>query len=206
MKCVTSNNFVPIATFVPYVRQFHARAPIQVIEVQLQAAAIDFTRVTGIIERTYRFGQQADVEEYRIDPACDLEFHAINCVLVNGCAIKPIIEDKPGTCGYFYEPVNSLMIRPPSRTDRVDNVEFEATMVVSPDACNVPSVLFRNWRDVIAKKAAANLHRMPDLEGSNLTISREYEGEYREDRGRALSMAQRQHTRAPIRAVVPRMI
>ncbi len=199
-----------IADIVPLVRPFVPQCPDPTIIDAVNRTARIFCNNTWYVRRNVEFDTVANVSEYNITNADDLELIAIKAAQITGdsASVAPLTPVPLGSVypafapatplWYQFVPYNTLVLYPTPDTA----YSVKLTLIVQPTTSteSLPDELINKWRDGIAAGARAWLSQLPGQSWTDFNVAQMQDNIFKAAISNAKAEVQRSYLPGAMRA------
>lgn len=145
----------------------------------LRQAAISFCKRSKVLRQDLYVPIQACVANPIIEPLCD----DLQIVSLHNVCGREVIASTPCRCEWGatvqFLPPNQLELYPaPASTDSDRTLQVTVSLAPKRDACEIPTVLYERYAEVIEAGAMARILRIPEFKDLRLAerYARDFEG------------------------------
>lgn len=156
--------FVDLAEFLPRVRLVARGVPDDVALEYINAAAIRFARLTGVLKRRVVMDIQAGVQDYFLHAGELEQIHRM---------------DKTSQHQWQFIPPDKIWLNHMPHCDVVQGILFEYTALPIQAACQVDKLLLDYYQDGVVAGALAELLLMRQYEFADTTLASVYEQKFK---------------------------
>lgn len=177
--------FVDLAEFLPRVRLVARGVPDDVALEYINAAAIRFARLTGILKRRAVVDIQAGVQDYYFQAGDFEQIHRADNVTL--CRAEK----------WQFQPPDKLWLEKMPQADTPKGLLFEYTAIPIQAACKVDRLLYDYYQDGIVAGALAELLLMRQYDFADPQMAAVYEQKFNHAKNKAAIDLHRQFSQQP---------
>lgn len=154
----------PLAAFTQKCHVQVPNVPDLIAQFHVRNAAIQFCQRTQCVKDVITLDLDPCVGDYYLDQTDpDYCVYAVESVLCGGTPLDP---ERNGTlaAGYHFVAPDRLFIKPVSGRPVEDGLEVNVALTPTPDAVELPTILYTHWAEAIADGALCQIYKMTDAD------------------------------------------